>query len=318
MKKILFAGLVLMCMAAATLTTPRIEFEAPDAYPEGVAYDSVGKNYYVSSARLGSIGKVSPDGRYSVFYTDNTLKSSYGLKISPDNKKLYACIGDANYSKFKTPETDKKMARLIAVDLKTGKKITDVDLSKLIPGKHFSNDLTFDKAGNAYITDSFANAIYKVTPDGKASVFATHELFKSEGVSLNGIVAHPSGFLIVANGGTGSLLKVDIKSPTNVQKIKLDQFFMNADGLLLDGKDLILVQNGSVNKIYRFETADNWASAKVKAATHPDDHYTFPSTATRANKEIWVMNAKFNELADSTNVPSKKFNIQKAIFKAVP
>lgn len=317
MKKLVLIASVFVCIAAATIT-PRIEFEAPEVYPEGVAYDSIGKIYYVSSARLGTIGKVSPQGKYTIFYSDNSLKSSYGLKISPDGKRLYACVGDANYSKFKSAETDKKMARLIGIDLKTGKKMIDTDLSKLISGKHFGNDLTFDKTGNAYITDSFANAIYKVSPDGKPSVFAQHDLFKSEGVSLNGIVCHPTGFLIVANGGTGSLLKVDLKNPSNVQKVKTDQFFMNADGLLLDGKDLIMVQNGGVNKIYRFQSTDNWMSAKVKAATGPDDHFMFPSTATRANNEIWVVNAKFNELVDSTNVPSKKFTLQKAIFKPVP
>ena len=43
----------------------RIEFEAPESYPEGVAFDKDANVFYVSSARLGTIGKVSKEGKYS-------------------------------------------------------------------------------------------------------------------------------------------------------------------------------------------------------------------------------------------------------------
>jgi len=295
--------------------TQKIEFEAPESYPEGVAFCPKNNSYYVSSARLGTIGQVSADGKYKAFYQDPQLKSSYGLKIDADQKRLFACIGDANYSKFKSPETDKKMARLIAIDLKSGKKVMDVDLAALVSGKHFANDLTFDKNGNVYITDSFANVVYKVSPDGKASVFAKSDLFKTEGVGLNGIAWHTGNFLLVASSGTGSVYKIDVANPSNISRVDLPQFFMNADGLLLtDPNTLTLVQNGGSNRIYQLESNDSWKSAKVKSATAYEDRFAFPSTATANKNEVWVMNAKFNELNDSTAVPSKKFSIQKADF----
>ena len=74
------------------------------------------------------------------------------------------------------------MARLISIDVATGKKTRDLDLSKLVPGKHFPNDLTFDRDGNCFITDSYAHVIYKVTPDGKTSVFTKSDLFVTEGI----------------------------------------------------------------------------------------------------------------------------------------
>lgn len=299
--------------------TQRIEFEAPDAYPEGVVFDAAANVYYVSSARTATIGKVAGPGSYAPLFSDNSLKSSYGLKMHPDGKRLFACISDANYSKFTSPETRKKLARLISIDTKTGKKVSDVDLSALIPGPHFANDLAFDNKGNAYVTDSFANAIYKVSPDGKASVFSSSPLFKTEGVGLNGIVWHPSGYLLVDSSGSGAIYKVDCKDGTKVAKVKTEQFFMNADGLLYNADGtLTLVQNGGVNKIYKLESKDNWASAKIKAATLAEDRFTYPSTATANKNEVWIMNAKFNELMDSTTVPSKKFAIQKAVFKPIP
>jgi len=320
MRALTYICLAVVCVATVAAIkpepTPRIEFDALESYPEGIAFDQTKNVYYVSSARLGNIGQVSPQGMYSVLHADTTLKSTYGLKIHPDGKKLYACVSDANYSKFTNPATRMKMARLIAIDIQSGKKVSDVDLSALLPGKHFANDLAFDNQKNAYVTDSFAGAIYKVTPDGKASVFAKDDLFKTEGVGLNGIVFHPDGYLIVDNSSKGQLFKVMLNNPKSVQKIMIDQYFLGADGLLLkDKNNLTMVVNGGNDKIYQLMSNDNWQTAVVSAATASTDRFTYPSTATSNGADIWIMNAQFNQLLDSNSVPVKKFAIQKAIFK---
>lgn len=299
--------------------TARIEFTAPEAYPEGIAYDSISNVYFVSSARLGNVGKVTPSGAYSTLLNDPSFKSSYGMKVHPDGKRLFVCIGDANYSKFTSPDTRKKMARLVGIDISTGRKTDDIDLAKLIPGKHFPNDLTFDDRQNAYVTDSFSNVIYKVTPGGQGSVFADSPMFKTEGIGLNGIVYHPSGYLLAVSSGTGALYKIDLNNPKNVSKVAVEQFFMNGDGLLLTGNQkLVVVQNGGSDKIYELTSQDNWSSAKLSASTLVADRFTYPATATKAQDKIWIMNAKFSELTDSTSVPSKKFEIQHARLMPLP
>ena len=309
------AMLVFGCIAQKP--TERISFMADEAYPEGVAFDSTANVYYVSSARLGTIGKVSPQGSYSVLYQDNSLKSTYGVKVH--GNKLIFCAGDANYSKFTSPDTRTKMARLLAVDTRTGSKLMDVDLSQLVPGKHFPNDIAIDPQGNMYVTDSFAHAIYKVSPEGKASVFAKSKLFQTMGVGLNGIVYHPEGYLVACSSSTGQFYKVDIQNPENVRKVSIDQFFLGADGLLLDDSShLSVVVNGGTDKIFRLESTDNWQSAKLSASTLASDRFTYPSTATRFQNSTWVMNAKFSELVDSNSVPSKNFAIQKVVFKPLP
>lgn len=298
--------------------TRRIEFEAPESYPEGVAFDKDANVFYVSSARLGTIGKVSKEGKYSELYADKSLKSTYGIKVHPGGKKLYVCAGDANYSKFSTPDTKKKMARLLIIDLKSGKKTADIDLSGLVPGEHFPNDLAFDDKGNVYITDSYADVIYKVEASGKAAVFSSSDLLKSAGVGPNGIVFHPQGFLLAANNGTGALVKIEITAPEKASKVKIDQFFPSADGLLLnDNNTLTLVQNGGVNKIFKIKSTDNWVSAQPIESTSVEDRFAFPSTAAVSGNEIWIMNANFSELAEGNNVPSKKFSLQQAVFTPI-
>jgi len=314
--------LIILLLSGAAMyaqePTKRIEFEAEGSYPEGVAFDKATNVFYVSSARLGTVGKVTKDGKYTELYADTSLKSTYGVKVHPNGKWLFVCAGDANYSIFGTPASKKKEARLLSIDLKSGKKLADVDLSKLIPGEHFPNDIAFDDKGNAYVTDSFADAVYKVDASGKASIFSQHELLKSAGVGPNGIVFNPAGFLLVANNGKGCLVKIDIKNPATAAKVSIDQFFPSADGMLLnDNNTLTLVQNGGANKIFKLKTTDNWATAKVAESTSLEDRFAFPSTAAIVGNDTWIMNANFSEIAEGNNVPSKKFSIQQAVFKPV-
>ncbi|MGZ8551294.1 MAG: hypothetical protein ACXWV2_11555 [Chitinophagaceae bacterium] len=299
--------------------TERINFNAPDAYPEGIAYDASADVFYVSSQRTGTIGKVNRQGIYSVLHSDTALKSSYGMKIHPDGKRLFVCVGDPNHSKFSAPDTRKKMARLISIDLASGRRLADIDLESLLPGKHFPNDLTFDDKGNIYITDSYAHAIYKVTAEGKASVFSRDKQFETEGIGINGIVYHPGGFLLVDNSNTGRIYKVDINNPALVEKVMIDQYFLGADGLLLnDNNKLTMVVNGGNDKIFQLTTEDNWKSGKLSATTLLANRFTYPATATFRGEDIWVMNAKTNELLDSNAIPSKLFAIQLAKPLPIP
>ena len=321
MKKFIYSLIIVIglysCVGVGP--TPRINFTAPDVYPEGIVYDKASNAYYVSSARTGAVGRVSPEGVYSVLHTDTTLKSTYGMKIHPDGKRLFVCASDANYSRYTTPDTRKKMMRLISIDMATGQKISDLDLSSLYPGEHFANDLTFDDKGNVFLTDSYSNVIIKVDAANTPSVFSKSSLFETGGIGLNGIVYHPSGFLLVNSTGKGMLFKVDINNPQNVQQVKLPMYFIGADGMLLNDQNTItLLVNGGNDKIFKLSTEDNWASAKLAGTTLIVDRFTYPSTATFNGDDIWVMNAKFHELNDSTAIPSKVFAIQKAVIKPIP
>lgn len=160
MKRCLYFFSMLLSLGAAA-QTERIVFQAPVMYPEGVAYNPQQKLFYVSSVKTGTIGSVDASGLYKKLYEDSLLKSSYGMKVDVKNNRLLVCIADGNYSKYSTPATYKKMARLISIDVATGTKKWDVNLDRLYAGNHFANDLTLDEKGNIYITDSYSPVIYK-------------------------------------------------------------------------------------------------------------------------------------------------------------
>lgn len=321
MKK-LFYYMIVMLLAITANTygqTPKINFELKGLYPEGTVYNPKNDLFYVSSVIDGRVGTVDRKGNYKVLYADKSLKSTYGMKIDIKANRLWVCVSDANYSNFSEPATFKKMARVIALDLASGKKVADIDLAPLYPGNHFINDLTLDPAGNIYVTDSFSPVIYKIDLAGKPSILTQNDAFKGEDIALNGIVYHTGGFLLVDVGNSGAVYKVDLKNPASVTRVKMTQLFPGADGLLLNADGtLTLVQNKSVDKIFQLTSTDNWQSAKVKAATSGEDRFQQPSTVTMANGQTYVLNSKLNELADPTKRPSKAFSLQVAEFRPVP
>ncbi len=317
MKGILFITGV--CLAFCSMAqTERIVFQAPLLYPEGVTYHPEKDVFFISSVKTGTIGSVDEQGVYKEVYKDAGLKSSFGMKLDATGNRLLVCISDPNYSKYSTTATFKKMARLISVDLASGKKMLDVDLAKLMPGKNFANDLTMDDKGTIYITDSYAGVIYKVDAAGKAAVFAKSSLFKSEDVGLNGILFHPQGYLLAAHTTNGTLLKIDVKNPAKVSVVKMKTLFPGADGLLWAGaNNLVLIQNGGVNKAFQLSSTDNWVTAEVKASTATEDRFQYPTTGTVQDSRIWLVNSKLNENTDSSMAPSKEFSLQLAKFQPV-
>jgi sugar lactone lactonase YvrE len=301
---------------AISIQSAIVLIEVPDLYPDGVAYDEGSNAFFVSSVKNGDIGIVDQNGIYGIFYGDPGLKSSFGMKVDKKRNVLWVCISDPNFSDNSDSITRTKMARVIGLDLASAKKTADIDLSMLLPGRHFVNDLALDSDGNIYVTDSFSPAIYKIDSTGTATVFSKHEKFIPTGEGLNGIVFHPDGFLLVSHYSNGTILKVPLASPEAVTEVGMELTYPGADGLLLDAKNnLVLVQNQGANRIYRLDSRDRWKTAIVREVTAETENYRNPTTATMVEDNVYVLNARLDELTDSTKAPSSEFSIQIVRFK---
>ncbi len=313
----LLAALVVSVLSFGQDVNNRIPIPVKGLYPEGTAYNSTNQLFYIGSVTEATIGTVDKNGKYNAVYKDSTLKSTYGMKIDSKRNLLWVCASDANYSKYSSPATFKKLARVIALDLKTNRLVKNIDLSKLYEGAHFANDLCLDDKGNVYITDSFSPVIYKIDTKDKASVFLKSDLFKGEDVGLNGIVYHKDGYLLVAMGSTGSIFKIALQKSVHIHKVIVDRFFSGADGLLLTKNNtLVLVQNKGTNAVFELSSTDRWLSAAIKSATSAEARYQQPSTATAADDKIYVLNSKLDELANPVKRPSENFPLQEVKFNA--
>lgn len=314
MTKTTKVALALALLAPAPVFATGIEFKAPTAYPEGIAYNQKTSEFFVSSMRHGTVGVVK-DGKYKPFAKDPQLVSSVGMHADPERGRLLVCVSDPGVSEKTSPKTQKKLARLMAFDLKTGKRKSSVDLNPLAPeGEHFCNDIAIDADGNAYATDSFSPIVYKVDTAFKASVFLKDDKLKGQGFGLNGLVHHKDGFLIVAKSDDGTLWKINEKGAPVAEEIKVSEKLVNADGLVMSpAGDLIVVQNGETHRAARVKSTDGWKTAKVDKTVALEAAY--PTTAVYAGDKLYVNLSHLNELfADPKKAKTDSFTLTEVQF----
>jgi sugar lactone lactonase YvrE len=287
------------CSFVIVYLNTKISFQADNLYPEGITYDSKRDLFYVSSIASGKIGAVDRKGNFKVACDDSRLVSTLGLKYDSRNDKLYALNGDFGMSSKSNPQNAGKIAQLAIINVTSSTVEDIVDLSGLTSSaKRLANDLTVDNEGNIYVTDSYASVIYKVDKNKKASVFAQSDLFKpdSNSVGLNGIAYSKEGYLIVAKTGEGSLLKISIKNPAQVEKVKLPEAMLWIDGIyFINDKELVVVRNRFQKTVF-LSSKDQWKSGDIVKEEKSSDQ--MPTTASGYKNEVFVINSRMMDMRE--------------------
>jgi sugar lactone lactonase YvrE len=239
---------------------------------------------------------VDKEGNCKTVCDDANLISTVGIKYNSKNNKIYTLNGDIGASAKSSSETKNNLAQLAIIDVASSKLESLIDLSGLIPGKHFLNDLTLDNEDNVYITDSYAHVIYKVDKNKNTSIFAQSSLFKPDTnkFGLNGIAYNKEGYLLVAKSIEGSLLKVSIKDPKMVEKVILPEPMFWVDGIyFLNEKELVVVRNRFTKTV--FLSSDNhWGKATIVKEEKDSD--LMPTTATANKNKVYVINSRLSEM----------------------
>lgn len=308
--KLIIASLI--TLISLTANAQNIKFSADKLYPEGTAYSKMQDAFFVSSIRYGTIGKVDRKGNYTPFITDPELVTTVGILANQAKNLLYVTIVDNGASKNSKPETKYKLSKVAAYDMTTGKRKFIADLGALNPDNaNLVNDLTQDDKGNLYATNSFSPIIFKISPEGKASVFVQNDMWKGEGFNLNGIVYSKKGYLITTQYSTGKLFKVNIANPKDIEVINAPAF-TKTDGLILNGtNELIVISNGT-DTIYKLTTRDNWKSATIADSQKSESF--FPTTGVLANGKYYILNAKLSELFNPDAPKTSDFLLQEVHF----
>ena len=281
----------------------RIDFVAERQYPEGIAYSAQLDKFLITSIPLGKIGTVSLDGRYADLLTAPELVAGIGMKVA--GNRVFVCNSDQGRSLRSTPATTRQLAELLVFNLTTGQLERRTDLDDLLPAAdpNFANDVTLAPDGTAYVTDSFSPVIYKVAPDGTASVLLRDNVnFASPGFGLNGIVYHPNGFLIVANAGQRKLFKVDLQNGNAVTEIT-GTGELPGDGLTLLNNDLYVVTGGT--RVAQVRSTNNWQTASV--IKFDATGYLGATTSVAVNNQIYTLNARIGENANARDFSIQRF-----------
>lgn len=259
--------------------------------PEGIEYDEDNGRFLTGSLAEGTIFVIERDGRVVPFVEDDELVSSVGIEVDEDRDRLL--VANSNSAVF-ADQNATGHAKLGVYHLMTGERLAMVDLGATVGGsaRHFANDVTVDGEGNAYVTDSFANAIYRVTPDYRASVM--HRFTDlAQGDLLNGIVYHEGGYLLAVAGQ--KIYKVPVANPEGATEINVSEPIGGQDGIVLsrDGRLVVTSNSATEPRLVAFRSDDNWLSAqRAGAATLSGGAAT---TVAVVGDELWAVHPHFND-----------------------
>jgi sugar lactone lactonase YvrE len=308
-KWLLLGGLILLGIVAALLVlilgvgNPIDGIIVRDAglYPEGIDYDAAGERFLISSMSRGTVTEVFEDGTFNLFIDDEEMISTAGIHIDTAGGRILVAGSDPGVGESTSEATLNATAVLGIYDLETGDRLHLVDVGALLPeSEHFANDVAVDADGNAYVTDSFAAAIYRVDVDGNAAIFLQDETFGGEGFGLNGIDYHPDGYLLAVTLNTGLLVKISPDSPEDFSLVELETPLLGADGINLTADGDLVVNDGwfageGPPKVVILSSDDNWESAAISATVETRYNVT---TAALRDDEVHVIFGHTGELFD--------------------
>jgi sugar lactone lactonase YvrE len=247
--------------AAAPAELPaRIVAERGGFIPEGVEYDAERGRLLTGSLSEGDIFQIDGDGRVTAVITDPELLSSVGIEVDAPRDRLLVANSDRAVFEGAAPG----QARLGVYDLNTGTRLAMVDLAATIPNApanaaYFANDAVSAPDGTIYVTDTMQNVIYRVTSDYQASVW--HRFPPSDGLGLNGIVHHPSGYLLVAGGSV--LYKVPVSDPAATTPVTLPEAVEGQDGMVWTSDGRLAIVSNSESRVVALSSNDDWATAQL-------------------------------------------------------
>ncbi|PWK86153.1 hypothetical protein C8D88_105196 [Lentzea atacamensis] len=271
------AALLLVTGSAAA--TPRhIEAVAESLHPEGVQWDPTRGQFLVSSLRHGTVSLVSTTGRVRTLVSGTKMVSTFGVQV--DRGRLLVAFGDIGYGERQDPG----QSGLGIFDLRTGRTISLIDIP------NGANDVAVDPFGNAYVTGTRGDTIWKVDRAGTVSAFAKDPRLGGASFGNNGIVWDPRGFLITGHYTNGTLFKVTRGHVEELPAPKLP----GADGLTLTPQGLVVVTNKLAAPGENAVTVLDTRTWQVKSQR---DWKTAPTTAARTPRGTYVLSGYIDVLA---------------------
>jgi sugar lactone lactonase YvrE len=217
--------------------------------PEGLEVGPRG-HVYVTGFGFTATGPATGDGQLTVF--DERGRLLRQVSVHPSSPHLLGLAFHPHTGVLLV--NDFGAGQVLAVNPRTGEAEPFITLPASLPhpGGSGLNDLTFDRAGNVYVSDSSQGIIWKAPPNGGvATVWIDDPLLRTTGVppfGANGLRFNRAGStLFVANTGNDTVVQIPVvgNDPGGAPKI-FAQAINGADGLLVDERDNVwVVENQS-------------------------------------------------------------------------
>lgn len=252
--------------------------------PEGLEYDTTNNRFLTGSLSEGSVFEIHDDGLVTTVVSDPELVSSVGIEVDELNDRLL--VANADRSVFEGASAGQ--AKLGVYNLTTSERIAMVDLAAAIvdapaDAAYFANDVAVGDDGTAYVTDTRMSALYRVSSDYEVSV-----LHRFDGFGPNGIVHHPSGYLLVCGGS--DLWKVPVDDPAGASRVTLPEEIDGQDGMVWMSDGRLAIVSNSESRVVTLTSEDDWGTAQSVAVA---PYETQATTGAVVGDHIYVVHPHF-------------------------
>lgn len=252
--------------APAEAFSAQVYTQLPDT-PEGIGVDSQG-NLYASLFNTGEIVQLKEDGQYvHIAWVPTEADSGkghvLGLASDKDDNLFVAYKARSKYDRVGDP---RHPACRDATDVTSGVYRIDAETREVTPVATrgdgwpfcFPDDVAIDDVGNIYLTDLTYAGIWKITLDGRVTLWSEHPLLHWSTTPYSGfplgvnVLALDAGQrnIYAATSGDPLVLRIPIQSDGSAgEPIVVSRGHSLLDGIALDEEGNIYVSEIFRNEI---------------------------------------------------------------------
>ncbi|KAK3009308.1 hypothetical protein RJ639_013744 [Escallonia herrerae] len=284
----------LLCPSSSFASKPHvINFRSPNLYPESLTWDSSAQHFVVGSLRHRTVLSVSDAAVVDTLISDPLLppnSSLLGLALDQPRRRLLAAV-------HSPPSPYSSSSALAAYDLPSRRRLflTPLHEPSATDSSAGANDVAVDFSGNAYVTNSAGNLIWKVNLDGEATILSRSPLFTANPVEggtpysscgLNGIAYISKGYLLVVQSNTGKLFKVNADDGAT-RTVLLNKDLRAGDGIAVRRDGVVVVV--SSRAAYFIKSESSWSDGAVYDETALDEKRFATSVTVGAEDRVYVL-----------------------------